>query len=106
MTLYYEMHVTIEYPYEHPATWWLGELKVWAHDLGWHMGDLLMVKSDGIGPSRKDLFFTNRANTEIEAWVLTKAFCDVLKERDHKVLRYKLEDTITDSNIADEWVLL
>lgn len=102
-SLYYEMHVTIEFPGEAEAA----ELKAWMKEnmKHWHMGDLLLMKKED-ERSHKDLFFTARATTEIDAWELVKALCIVLTVLGHKVLRYKLEDTIVDSRINDEWGLL
>lgn len=103
MSLYYEMHVTIEWPgIIHVET-----LKSAVRDTvpHWHMGDLLLMKDDDVR-SHKDVFFTARASTEISAWILTKAFIQLLHEWGYSVLRYKLEDTLVDSRIADEWCIL
>lgn len=100
---HYEMHVTMEFPGEAEAAALKAEMQrlvPW-----WHMGDLLLMKTDD-ERSHKDLFFTAREETEIGAWITVKAFCDLLRERGHKVLRYKLEDTIVDSRIQDQWELL
>jgi hypothetical protein len=103
MTLYYEMHVTTEWPGEvHFEV-----LKMLVRDKmpHWHMGDLLMMKNED-ERSHKDVFFTARAETEIEAWVMTKGFCLNLADHGFKVIRYKLEDTLVDSRIADAWGIL
>lgn len=102
MSLYYEMHVTIEFPGEHVLPYVRILMDKVPH---WHMGDLLLMKNED-ERSRKDLFFTSRADTQIEAWLMTKGFCDLLREHGFKIVRYKMEDTITDSRINDEWGIL
>lgn len=102
MSLYYEIHVTIEFPGEEALPYIRQLLDKVPH---WHMGDLLLMKNEDVR-SHRDVFFTARASTEIEGWVITKAFCVLLAEAGFKVIRYKLEDTIVDSRITDEWRLL
>lgn len=102
MSLYHEMHVTIEFPGEHVLPYVRILLDKMPH---WHMGDLLLMKNED-ERSHKDLFFTSRADTKIEAWMYTLAFCSVLRDHGFKIVRYKLEDTVVDSRINDEWKLL
>ena len=107
MTLYYEMHVTIEFPGEEH----IENLKEIAKINSFHMGDLLLMKNED-ERSHKDLFFTGRvapsgyepidyvmAQNLVE--IATQTFCRVLYLSGYKVVRYKIEDTVCDSKIED-----
>ena len=109
MTLYYEMHITIEFPGEDH----IDGLKEMASIYDFHMGDLLLMKNED-ERSHKDLFFTGRVTPKSETteeldnlWALHKAilttetFCRVLNIIGYNVIRYKIEDTVYDSKIKD-----
>lgn len=102
MSLYYELHVTIEFPGEEALPYIRQLLDRVPH---WHMGDLLLMKNND-ERSHKDLFFTARAENEMDSWIMTLSFCRLLQGHKFKVIRYKMENTLVDSRINDEWSLL
>ena len=96
-SLYYEIHVTIDYP-----TWnvvW-DDLKAMALAQGFRMGDLFMLK--GGERQQRDVFFTSRSREFADATRKTYDFTRSLKRAGYKVIRYKIEDTVMDSKIVDE----
>jgi hypothetical protein len=102
VTLYYEMHVTIEFP-ETEALF--NKAKFIAIANGYHVGDLLLMKHE-IERSRKDMFFTSRAGSQCAAEQSIKLLCEQLRAAGFTVLRYKIEDTVVDSRIEDRLLAL
>jgi hypothetical protein len=101
---YYEIHVTVEYTRKVERN--LDNLKGLAKMDGFHMGDLLMMKTQD-ERSRKDAFFTGRSTAGWEhARSKTKTFCRRLQRHGYKVIRWKIEDTLDDSKIDDTMGLL
>lgn len=111
MSLYYEVHVSCEWPtplddQSEVVVWvYLCGIRDWAKGHGWHMGDLLMMKSED-ERSRKDLFFTTRTETMGEAVAATREFIDRVRGHGFTLTRYKIEDTVLDSRINDEFEAL
>lgn len=112
MSLYYEIHVTIEFPgEEHIET-----LREFCKPYEFHMGDLLLMKNED-EKSHKDLFFTAREELPTggtivtqeahkytkytRAKIRTELFCRALKIMGYKVIRYKIEETLIDSKYND-----
>ena len=102
MSLYYEIHVTVEFPqaiYDLRGDAAVADWEQFAKNCGWHLGKLLLMKGER---SQKDLFFTTRAGTRDQAVAKTRGFIKQLQGADRfKVYRYKIEDTIIDSRIED-----
>lgn len=108
MSLYYEIHVTVEFPqmvFDKVGDSILSEWEDFALEHGWHMGKLLLMKGTG-ERSHKDLFFTTRSIDYSAAMFATREFVAECKEYGFKVLRYKIEDTMLDSNIVDALKIL
>lgn len=112
MSLYYEIHVTIEFPgEEHIET-----LREFCKPYEFHMGDLLLMKNEN-EKSHKDLFFTareeiptygtfqgqefNKHKQYVRAQIRTETFCRALQLMGYKVIRYKIEETLIDSKYND-----
>lgn len=112
MSLYYEIHVTIEFPgEEHIET-----LREFCKPYEFHMGNLLLMKNEN-EKSHKDLFFTAREAIQqdkslqnyefrknqkyLRAQIRTELFCRALKFMGYKVIRYKIEETLIDSRYDD-----
>ena len=97
-SLYHEIHVTLEWNDFLACD--IDFIRNEAKNHGFHMGDLLLMKKED-QRSHKDAFFTSRAKTYDDAVTLTKSFCALLKRYGHKVIRYKIEDTVLDSKFED-----
>lgn len=103
MSLYYEVHVTIEW--SNDVLNQLDGLKILAKRHGFHMGDLLLMKREE-QRSHKDVFFTCRNERYVSAEKAMTDFCDALTGAGFSVIRYKIEDTLLDSKIDDKLGLL
>ena len=102
MTLYYEVHVTID-----PAFDKLAKIKEVARVYKYKMADLLMVKNDGEEEQHvKDMFFTTRTKDYRTAEMRVKEFCKCMKMLGVNVRRYKIEDTVLDSRSSDVFKIL
>ncbi len=98
MGLYYESHITIA-----PV---IGqELLDFKHiclGFNFRVAKLLMEK----GPSRLDAFCTGRSNNYTDIVERTHGLVMCLNQAGFTVRRYKIEDTIVDSNIKDKFQCL
>lgn len=97
--LYYEVHVTIEPVFDDQ----LDEVKRIAQSNKFKVADLLMQKrkTDKAERSKYDTFLTTRCQEYMEAVDRVRDVVDELKHAGYKVWRYKIEDTILDSQIED-----
>lgn len=95
---YYESHVTLE-PVEGDR---LELLTKFAGVYGFRVAELLMRREGG----REDSFCTARHADWDTIVQRTMAFVRALQGNDYAVRRYKIEDTLVDSKIEDEWKLL
>ncbi len=97
--LYYEAHITIE-PV-HGRT--LDKLATLVKKHHFRVADLLMQKRPGDTPerSRFDTFCTTRHSSWETIFNRTKFCVADLKAAGFKVWRYKIEDTLLDSNIEE-----
>lgn len=100
MTLYYEVHVTLEPDFDR-----LEEAREIAKRFHYHLGDLLLMKKDD-ERSHKDMFFTTRKGSNQDARWSVVRFVQELQKAGFRPIRYKIEDTVLDSKIEDELQLL
>jgi hypothetical protein len=72
------------------------------------VADLLMQKREDDTPERSkyDTFCTGRGNTLDELAFRTVSLIDALSAAEIHVYRYKIEETIVDSNIEDTYRLI
>jgi hypothetical protein len=99
--LYYEAHVTID-PVEDDDR--ITHLKGLAQPCGFRLAKLLLRK--GRTPSTDDAFLTCRTTDREEIEGRTRLMVAYLKDHGYGVRRYKIEDTLVDSKMDDEWGLL
>ena len=101
--LYYEAHITIEPVFDDRLTL----LKNIAEAYSYRVADLLMQKrvADTAQRSKFDTFMTTRDKDWDVIVTNTKNLVLELQERGYKVWRYKIEDTIVDSQLNDEFEL-
>jgi hypothetical protein len=99
--LYYECHITIEPVFDER----LREFKRIAGREYFRVANLLMKRSneDPEQPSQIDSFCTARSNDWDTIVARMLRVIEHLKENNFKVLRYKIEDTLIDSRINDEY---
>lgn len=99
-TLYYEAHVTIEPTFDEKLT----QLQEIAGKFYFRVADLLMQKRTEDTPerSKNDTFATTRHKNWEVILARVISFIAELQANGFKVWRYKIEDTLLDSNINDE----
>lgn len=98
--LYYEAHVTLKPVPEEVRD---GILREIAHINGFRVAKLLMQKG---GPCTEDAFCTARDSDYETIRCRTVAMVQRLLSAGFTVRRYKIEDTLIDSKMGDEWDLL
>lgn len=99
---YYESHVTLKpvFSYE------LERLKLIAEMYDFRVAELLLKREDGTEElSQKDSFCSAKSENLEDICNRTKLFVQKLNH-EFEVIRYKIEDTLLDSRINDEWQLL
>lgn len=96
---YYEAHVTVE-PVEGER---LSFMKLIAEDYSFRVAELLLRNGT---KHRDDTFCTSRHVDWDHIRIRTEGLVRDLRENGFKVFRYKIEDTLVDSNIRDELNLL
>ena len=98
---YYESHITIEPVFDKR----LEEFKTVCQRYGFHVAELLMQKRKKSRPERsnKDAFCTGRSSSFSYITTRTKALAYVLKQKDFKVWRAKIEYTLMDTRHEDCW---
>jgi hypothetical protein len=96
--LYFEVHVTLD----PSALDRILDLKAIAATFDFRVADLIKQNGD---PSNRDAFTTLRSKKYIDAKIKTKAFVAMLEKSGFAIKRYKIENTIVDSNVADEFGL-
>lgn len=96
--LYFEVHVTLE----PDALERIIDLTTVAGQFGFRVADLIKQNGD---PSNRDAFTTLRTKSYHDAKTKTKAFVAMLEKAKFTVKRYKVENTIVDSNHADDYGL-
>lgn len=101
---YYEAHVTIEPVFDERRE----AAKVIAEKWKFRLADLLMKKrsEDTEERSSRDTFMTTHSKEMIDITYRTVSLVKELKNAGFKVWRYKIEDTVMDSRIEDEYHLL
>lgn len=101
---YYEAHVTIEPVFNERRD----VAKVIAENWKFQLADLLMKKrsEDTEERSSKDTFMTSHSKRMMDISYRTIKLVKDLKAAGFKVWRYKIEDTVMDSRIDDEYHLL
>lgn len=97
--LYHEVHVTLE-PITGDAA--VERLRSLAAAYRFRLADLILRK--GGGRHEDDIFLTTRTvepGARAKAEALTREFVAALRSAGHTVRRYKIEDTVVDSNVED-----
>jgi hypothetical protein len=99
MTIYHEIHVTIEPQFEER----LDDVKELAKKHGFKVAELLMQKRKSDTPERSkyDTFLTGHVHLLDHAIESVKNIVKVLEENHFKVWRYKIEDVVIDSRYDD-----
>lgn len=100
MSLYYEIHITLNPDFDR-----VDELKRLAWDHSYHMADLVLMKGQR-ETWQGDMFITGRQDTleaSIDSVLDTVA---ALKAHGFQPIRYKIEDTVIDSRRDDRLQLL
>ncbi len=99
--LYFEAHVTVEPVFDGR----LQELAEIAFEHRFKVADLLMQKRKVDSPdrSRFDTFCTSRSKDFEDIKTRTGQLVFDLQDKGFAVWRYKIEDTLVDSNASDEW---
>jgi hypothetical protein len=101
--LYYEAHITIDPVFDIK----LEQFKMLSKRYNFRVAKLLMEKGGEYNvPSTRDSFCTSRSTDFTKIVNDTICLVDALKIANFKVRRYKIEDTIVDSNIKDKYGLL
>jgi len=102
--MYYEAHVTLQPVFEEQ----LKQVKMIAACHEFRVASLIMKKSaEETGDvSRDDTFASARSEDWDDITHRTMAMVHHLKDSGFTVLRYKIEDTMIDSRIRDEWAIL
>lgn len=102
-SLYYEAHVTIDPVFGEL----LKSLELMCDNWKFRVAKLHMSKTgtDSI-PHTKDSFCTGRSKSYDDLVTRTQELVLDLKTAGFNVRRYKIEDTIVDSNIEDKWQIL
>jgi predicted secreted hydrolase len=99
-SLYYEVHVNIE-----PVFGDLGALQAFGEPFNFRLATFYMRKGNE-DVFQDDQFFTTRATTFTGAIGATLEFVKHLQENGYTVKRYKIEDTLVDSNRDDIYELI
>ena len=99
---YYESHVTLEPVFDQR----LNTLQEIAAAFNFRVADLLLQKPQGNDKSTRDSFCTYRGVWLEKTRDNTINFVKALQKAGYEVWRYKIEDTILDSRIEDEFDLL
>ena len=97
MALYYESHVTIDPVFGQD----LSNFVAICANYKFRVAKLLMEK----GPNTKDAFCTSRSQSYTDIVTRTIELVQRLQREKFVVRRYKIEDTIVDSNIGDKYEL-
>lgn len=99
-SLYHEVHVTVEPPKDELQ---LQVLKLNAQRHGFRLADLVMVRHREATEQRsnRDAFMTLRCSDLAVACAAVEAVVRDLRNLGFAVWRYKIEDTIVDSNQED-----
>lgn len=99
-SIYYEAHVTIEPVFDSSLTQFV-ELCSFQ---GFRVAELLMKKRSTDKPERSkyDSFCTARSDSYDDIVERTLALVKSLEKSGYKVWRYKVEDTLLDSNFNDD----
>lgn len=102
--LYFECHVTVEPLFEER----LIEFKEICNQHGFRVADLLMQKRQDDTPERSkhDSFCTGRSTDYGDIHNRMCRLCQDLQVNGVKVWRYKIENTLVDSNVNDTIGLL
>lgn len=101
--LYYEAHVTIEPVFDAR----LSKAIEIAKEYDYRVADLLMQKRSVDTPERSkfDTFMTSRNKNFETICERTRLLVQRLQDEGYKVWRYKVEDTLLDSQLKDEMAL-
>lgn len=97
-SLYYEAHITLDPVFGEL----LKTLELMCDNWKFRVAKLYMEK----GPHIKDSFCTGRSKSYTDLITRTQELIIDLKAAGFKVRRYKIEDTLLDSNIKDNWNIL
>jgi len=95
----YECHITIEPVLDHDR---LQLVKDIAEVHSFKVAELLMVKKEGLEPSRHDTFMTAHCQTFEHLVGRMRGCVRHLKESGYKVWRYKIENIVIDSKYQDD----
>jgi len=98
--LYYESHITIDPVLDEYD---LNRLKKLVKPFGFRVAKLVMLKG---ADHKKDSFMTARRTDWHAIYQNTKWAVNQLRIEGFNVRRYKIEDTLLDSNIEDEMKVL
>lgn len=101
-SLYFESHVTVD-PLEGNE---LERFKRACEEYGFRVADLVMIKNGHTQRSTKDAFCTTRDKNFASIKFRTINLVEACKRQGIKVRRYKIEDTLVDSKINDEYELI
>lgn len=101
---YYEAHVTIAPVFDEVRE----GAAVTAQQYGFKLAKLLMQKRAVDAPERSkfDTFMTSHDRNLEDITKRTQDLVSALKAAGFSVWRYKIEDILVDSRLADEWNLL
>ena len=100
--LYFESHVTVD-PLKGLD---LYRFKRVCDEYGFRVADLVMIKKGKDKKSERDSFCTTRGKNFVNIELRTMNLVNACKRQGIKVRRYKIENTLVDSKINDEYGLI